>query len=284
MKKLLFIISIVVILLLILSCDSDLLKPSLIEMSGANIHFDDSGATRHLKIASVALECSESKEENLIKMENMVDEIMLEKPDTRLIVFAETTLGHYYKKSDPEGYQRSIAEEIPGAATTRMDSLSEHYDIYIIFGMAEVRNDTLYNSQVLVNPAGEIAEVHRKVRYFYLDEESGYEVYNNYQIFEIDDIKASMMICADADSEWLTNKILENDVDLVIHSLTSTDPAYNFSISARRFNAWVVSSNRYGTEGDSKYSGSCYIADPAGNIRCQIVDKEGYTTYEMGVY
>ena len=284
MKKKITSLLTAILMLFLLSCDSDLLKPSLIEMSGANITYDDSGATKHLKIATAALECSTDKEENLVAMENMITEIMADEPDVRLIVFPETTLGWYYKESNPEEYQRSIAEEIPGLATARIDSLSEQYGIYIIFGMAEIRNDTLYNSQVLVNPDGEIEEIHRKVRPFFLDEESGYDNYNNYQIFEIDNIKASMMICADSDSEWLTNKILENDVDLVITSLTSVDPPYNFSVGARRFNAWYVSANRYGTEGGFSYSGSCYIADPAGDIRSQISDDEGYTTYEIGVY
>lgn len=284
MKRILVRLTLVIYLLMLVSCDSDLLKPSLIEMSGANITYDDSGATKHLNIASASFECSSVKEENLIQMENMINEIMLNEPEVELIVFAETTLGLYYKESDPEGYQRSIAEEIPGPATARIDSLTEEHEIYVIFGLAEVRNDTLYNSQVLINPNGEVQEVHRKVRAFYLDEESGYEFYNNYQIFEINDIKISMTICADNDSEWLTNRILDNDVDLIITSLTSVDPPYNFSSGARRFNAWYVSSNRLGTEGDFTYSGSSYIADPAGDIRSQISDEVGYTNFEIGVY
>jgi predicted amidohydrolase len=58
-----------------------------------------------------------------------------------------------------------------------------------------------------------------------------------------------------------------------------------FKIDAvsRQFNAWEVFANRWGTELDREYSGTTFIADPAGTIRVGDSEKEGFYYYRIGV-
>ena len=96
--------------------------------------------------------------------------------------------------------QKRIAETIPGTATETISKLAKLYNVYIVFGLAETKDDKLYNSQVLLNPDGEIEAVHRKVHLIDWDVASGFTPDNRETVVEIDGIKAGMIICADVQS------------------------------------------------------------------------------------
>ena len=273
---------------LMMSCgEADKIIQSLMDISGAPLKYDDSQATRRLAIASVCLQCSSEKQENLAKMKAMIHKIMKEKPETELIVFGETILGWYYYPDDPANYQRSIAETIPGPATDSLSELADFYNIYITFGLGELNGDKLYNSQVLINPDGNIEAIHRKFHLIDEDEQSGFDRYpqtsSNVTAVEINGITTGMIICADVSSYWLTEQLVKQNVELIIHSLASFEPEFKIDAVARQFNAWVVFANRYGREKDTFYKGNCYISDPAGTIRVGGNGKERYEFYRIGV-
>ena len=263
--------------------DSDQILHSLIDISGAPIPYDNSNPNKVLPVASVCLECSYDKTQNIQKMENMVFRIMQEEPQTRLIVFGETTLGYYYGLDDPESYQRSVAESIPGPATAKIGSLADSFDIFIVFGMSELGGDALFNSQVLLNPEGQIAAVHRKSGFVPEDEEAGFSRGSSATVVSIDGIRAGMIICADITSYPLTKELVDADIQILIHSLASLAGGFRFDAAARQFNSWVIFANRYGHEGDQYSPGTCYISDPAGNIVIGGEGKERYLSYNIGV-
>jgi len=191
---------------------------------------------------------------------------MAEKLATRLIVFSETILGWYYKPDEPEAYQRRVAETIPGNATEMIGEMAK-----------------LYNSPVLLNPNGELQAVHRKVRLIDWDVESGFSEGNQETIVEIDGIKAGIIICADVQSYEQTKELVKENIQLLIHSLASEADEFQIDPVARQFNSWVIFSNRYNVEGEAKYSGLCYIADPAGTIRIGEEGGERYLFYRIGI-
>ncbi len=55
------------------------------------------------------------------------------------------------------------AEPIPGPATRRLASLAKELHVWIVFGMDENRGGKLFNTAVLVSPAGEIVGKYSKV-------------------------------------------------------------------------------------------------------------------------
>ena len=274
---------------LLVGCgESDTIIQSLMDISGAPLEYDDGKATKHLAIASVCLQCSKEKQENIVKMNQMIHKIMHEKPETELIVFGETLLGWYYNPDDPKNYQRSIAETLPGSVTDSISVLADDYDIYIVFGLGELNDGKLYNSQVLINPDGEIEAIHRKFHLIDEDEKSGFDPYPittaNVNVVDINGIKTGMIICADVSSYWLTEQLVNRQVELVIHSLASFETEFKIDAVARQFNAWVVFANRYGQEKNTFYEGNCYISDPAGTIRVGGNGKERYEFYRIVVY
>jgi hypothetical protein len=49
------------------------------------------------------------------------------------------------------------------------------------------------------------------------------------------------------------------------------------------YNAWVVQSNRYGTEGKDTYPGAMSVIDPAGRVRAS-GNRDGWIAARIGVY
>ncbi len=67
--------------------------------------------------------------------------------------------GYLYEEQD---FQR-FAESIPGQTTEMISSLAKEYRCYICFGMLEKTDKGVYDSAVLINKAGEIVLLHRKL-------------------------------------------------------------------------------------------------------------------------
>src|SRR6056297_4196202 len=100
------------------SCQKDdTIVQSLFDLSGAPLIYDDSSASRHLNIVAVSITCSKEKEENLETICLKAIDAKNRYPETEIILFGESVLGWYIDDENPEPYQRSIAETIPGPAT-----------------------------------------------------------------------------------------------------------------------------------------------------------------------
>jgi len=277
------------LLILLGSCaDPDTLIQSLHDISGAPLQYDDSQAEHQLRVASVAMRCSEEKSVNLARMQTLVRQIKEQAPATQLIVFGETTLGWYLHPDDPTGYQTAIAETIPGPATNSLGALADELNVFIAFGLAELHGSKLHNSQVLLDTAGTVVAVHRKHHLIQEDLDGGFTRYDpieeNVTVTDLYGIRTGMIVCADVSSVEMTRELVEADIQFLIHSLASQADPFTFDAVARQFDSWVVFANRVGMEGDIEYSGTCYIADPAGTIRTEISGEEGYVTATIGVY
>ena len=288
-KIMLSLLVVAIILTLISGCaEDDALVQSLLDLSGAPVRYDDSGAGKHLNVVTVSMSCSADKEANLQKIENTVLSVAKEYPQTELILFGETILGLYIHSRDEEAYQRSVAESIPGPVTDQLGLLTDSLNIFLGFGMSELKTGKLYNSLVLLNPNGEIEAVHRKVNLTPEDIRSGFtpaeKADSSVTIVTIKDIRTALIVCADVSGFWLTEQITKHKAELILHSLASNAVEFRFDPVARQYNAWAVFANRYGQEGEWDYSGTAYIADPAGTIRTGGDGSEGTFYYRIGVY
>jgi len=270
-------------LFILISCSNTFNNP-LIDM-GAKIKYDDSNPDKNIQIASVCLKSSRDKDENLLNIKNFITDIMLSDKKTRIILFPETALGLYYDENSPEEYQMSVAETIPGNATNFIGDLAFKYNVYICFGMAEINNQILYNSQVLINPSGNIEAVHRKNNFVAFDKKSGFQSVENYTIVTIDEIKFGLIICADSNSKWLIDKYSENKIDIVLSSLADMSLETEIDFLSRCLNSWVVKSNKTGYEGANYYEGHFGIYNPVGSqVAGNKNGKEGYVVHNIGVH
>jgi len=270
------------------SCQKDdTIVQSLFDLSGAPLKYDDSQAKRHLNVVSVSMFCSKDKTENTKTICQKAAEAKHAYPDTELILFGESVLGWYIDDENPEPYQHTIAETIPGAATDRIAQTARELNCHIGFGMTELNSGKLYNSFVLINPGGEILAVHRKVNITPEDILNGItpaaKVDSSLTMLQINNIKVGMIICADVNGYWLTQQLSDRKVELILHPMASEVPMFAIDAVSRQFNAWEVFANRYGNELERAYSGTAFIADPAGTIRVGDSGREDFYFCKIGV-
>ncbi len=265
-------------------CNPDLLVPNFADANSATLPYDDSAAELRLVLATVTMEVSEEPADNLASIEEITGDLLDESPEVELVLFGETTLGWYYVRDDAEEYQRSVAEAIPGPATERLAALADAEDIYLAFGLAEVDGGDLYNSLVVLDPDGEIAAVARKNALILWDEDSGYLPGTEIVSFELGELQVGLAICNDASHQPLAEELADRGVDLILHAW-ATNYGYGSDVTpfARMTGAWVVASNRVGTEGDLRYNGDIFVADPAGTRRVEHRDSAGHLVYDLGV-
>ncbi len=264
-------------------CDPDLLVPNFADANSATLGYDDSDAELWLNVATVALEVADDPEDNLLAMEATVGTILADDPEVELVLFGETTLGWYYVP-DEEDYQLTVAEPIPGEATDRVAALAAAEGVAIAFGMAELDGDTLYNSLVLVDERGEIVAVARKQALIPWDVTSGYTPADETTIAQLGELSIGLAICNDASHQPMVEQFATEGVDVILHAwATNLGNGSDVAPLARMTGAWVVASNRYGEEGEQRYNGDIFVADPVGTRRVQQRDQAGWLSWDMGV-
>jgi predicted amidohydrolase len=243
--------------------------------------YNEEAATKRLKLASVALECDREPETNRAKMGQMTGAIMGAHPDVELVLFGETILG-WYDAEMMRDYHRRTAEPVPGETTTAMAALAVGHGVYVSFGLSESADGKLYNTQVLINPAGEIQAVHRK-RCPKSDLYSRGDV--PVTITDIKGIRTGMIICADAASPRTMWELMRSRLDLILLSLADDgDPGwFAAQFNARMYDAWLVTANRYGDQNGYFWDGHLVISDPLGRLRVAVKDREQYVVYELAV-
>ena len=196
-------------------------------------------------------------------------------PMVDLVLFGEAILGWYAKRDGTKAYHRSIAETIPGETTHFASRLAQLYGIYLSFGMTELHQGDIFNSQLFINPDGEILAVHRK---FHLMESGSVFTPGKVPVtvVNIKDIRIGIIICSDIQSQVVRKALKDQEVDIILGGLASPkDP--NFLISgmiAKLFDAWIITANRYGNEDHYFYDGNMMISNPLGKIQLKSVGKE----------
>jgi predicted amidohydrolase len=248
------------------------------------ILYDEKETTKQLKVATVAMQCDREPAVNRAKMVKMTEAIKRAHPDVELVVFGEVILCWY--NPEMREYHYRTAEPIPGETTRAMVNLAVEQDLYISFGLSESSDGKLlYNAQVLINPTGEIQAVHRKWNL------KPHEKKANYQsgpvpvtITDIKGVKTGIAICSDAASPRAMWELMKSRLDLIILSLAddSDEGLFMARFNARMYDAWIVTANRYGDEGDWFWNGHIVISDPLGSLRATAQDKEGYLVCELG--
>lgn len=241
----------------------------------APLTYDDSKHKRSLNVAAVAFHVDISPEVNRVKIVEFIDRIKSERPDVRLILFSETTLGHCYRTPNPSEYQKSIAETIPGETTNVLSQKAIEHQIYISLGMMQKSGDDLYNSQVLINPDGDILSIHHKNYLTPEDKKNGVKAGKGITVDIIDNIKVATIICADIQSLEIDKMIHKSGAELVLASFAEV-PAIINGIYLQYVYAWVLGADRVDEIDGLKFLGTLFLNAPSGENRVKSVKKEGY--------
>ena len=271
------------LLLFQISCsDYDYYAP--MECLTGTVNYDTTGADIYLNVASIAMQCDREPGINLDKICNYIDLICDEYPKVDILFFGEMILGWYEDPKDQKGYQASLAETIPGPATDTIAELAEEYGVYISFGMVQELEGDLYNAQVCISPDGDILDIHHKTYLTPADKEAGFVKGDRLTVVDIKGVRTGIIICKDQENSVLTEEVVQNNCDLVLLSFAD-DIVEDFfgygSDLSRKYNAWLLTSNRFGQEGPVFYHGEIRVSDPGGNHPIQKKDREQYLYYSI---
>ncbi len=240
-----------------------------------------SRSTRVLPVATVAMMPDLDPEVSRERIGHAVKRVTDAHPDVRLILFGETILGWFYRKGKTEAYHRRIAEPIPGPTTTYIARLAKEHGVHISFGLSERDEETLYNTQVLIDQSGEIIAMHRK---FWIRNRVFAAGERRLTTARVDGATVAILICADARSLWLLRAIRRAHVDLVFASLADYGTSLRLNqILGTFFDAWTVTANRYGEEPPLIWHGLVTITDWFGRLRGNTVGREGFVYQQIPI-
>jgi predicted amidohydrolase len=152
---------------------------------------------------------------NLEKMCVLIEQTMSEKPQTDLIVFPELiTTGYECGKDFQE-----LAETVPdGMSMKIIGALAKEYKVHIVYGFPEKdadHDDVLYNSAVLIDDAGEVKGIYRKVHLF-AKEKDYFKAGNAFPVFTTAVGKLGIMICWDAAFPEVARSLALKGADLLV--------------------------------------------------------------------
>ncbi len=241
--------------------------------------YDTQETTKRMKVAVVALELDFDPGVNREKMVHMVNIIKEAHSDIELIAFGELTLGWYCPDRRPEYHWRT-AESVPGETTETISNLAVEYGIYVSFGLTESCNGKLFNTQVLINPAGENQAIHRKMH----PRDSLYaHGAMPVTITNINGIKTGIVICSDTANPRTMWELIKNRLDLILLSLAddSDEGLFMTCFNARMYDAWIVTPNRFGDEDGYFWDGHMVISDPLGGLQATARGQEQYLVHEL---
>jgi len=236
---------------------------------------------RTLALVTVAMTPDADPAVSRERLGAIVRRIVGERPDVRLILFGEVILGWFYKKGETAAYHGRIAETIPGPSTEFVAGLAKEHEVYLSFGMTERRDEKLHNTQLLVDPAGEIIAVHRK---FWIRNRVFAPAERRFTIADVDGAKAAILICADARSLWLLRAIRRARPDVVLASLADYGTSLRLNgMMGTFFDAWTVVANRYGEEPPLTWHGLITITDRLGRLRAHGIGREQYLYHRIPI-
>jgi len=267
--------------------DPDLVPPTLTEWFATAVPADVTLMTHRMRVAVVSTESRADKPANLAGIREVVAAIKERQPDTRLVVFGESSLGRYFEASAPADYQSRIAEPVPGPATDALAAVARQSAVHLAVGLVERDGSRLFNALVVFGPNGAILGTHRKMMLHDFDERNGItKAEPNAQVVDVNGFKLGLAICADANSRWLVAAYRARRIDALVYSVTSKVPPtvcwFNYWPMSRRFDAWVLAANRSGREGEDVYPGTAFIAGPNGALHAIQGSGSGFVTAVIG--
>lgn len=195
---------------------------------------------------------------------------MIGTADAELIVLPELFNTGYLFVSVKEA--SNLAEEIPAGKTTRaLCSIARKRKINIVAGIAEVAGGKIYNSAVLISPAGYVA-TYRKIHLFNEETlwfQAGDE---GFAVYDIGLCKIGMMVCFDWYFPESARILALQGAEIICHPADLVLPHCQNGMVTRCLEnkIFAITANRTGEEQREgkkwRYTGKSQITAPDGQI------------------
>ena len=198
---------------------------------------------------------------------------------------------------DEDGEQEN-AESIPGETTERLAAKAKQHAIWLHCGSIFERvegNDKLYNTSVLLSPAGEIAEKYRKIHLFDVNVESGPSfMESNTKQAGVDIVVAptplgniGLSICYDMRFPEIFRIMMLRKAQIVFvpaeYTLMTGKDHWETILRARAIEnqIYIIAPAQIGVKPAFQTYGRSLIIDPWGNVIAKMPDKEGFIMAEI---
>jgi predicted amidohydrolase len=218
----------------------------------------------NLKVASIQYRALPSnKSENIRCLTELVREAALN--DARMIVLPEmcTTGLNIHNRAEAE----ILAETIPGPATDTFAELALRHKVYIVLGLAESDPTTgkLYNSQIILGPAGLTIGKYRKIHTFGPDLNWADIGDMGYQAVTTEWGRIGLGVCCDINYWEFIGFLSGALVDIFAFSTNWVGddlPFPYWSDMLAGCSCYVIAANNWGDEGDLHFCGGSTILAP----------------------
>lgn len=198
-----------------------------------------------------------------------------------LIVFPEMSDTGYVAEAI-----RKHATSWSEGAVPRLEDIAKEFAINLVCGVTEREDDRIYNTQILIDAAGNIAAKYRKTHLVVAAPFNEKEIFTAGDAFvshKIDNFNFGLTICYDLRFPEIFRKLaVEQKTDVFLNS--SAWPAIRAehlrtlaSTRAIENQSYLVLANRVGSDGGVLLGGSSAIIDPYGVILAAAsVDREEF--------
>ena len=176
----------------------------------------------------------------------------------KLIVFPECALTGYCFDSRADA--AASAETVPGPSTAAISEACARLDVFAVVGLLESDGDKLYNSAILVGPAGFVA-VYRKTHLPCLGADRFVDPGTNpFVVHDLGGLKVGVNICFDASFPEVTRVFTVLGADLVVLPTNWADNAFKMAsmvppVRALENHIYYMAVNRVGTEAGNHFVG-----------------------------
>ena len=221
---------------------------------------------RQFKIGVVQMDIQiKEKNKNLDKMKTYVKRAADE--GVQFLVFPECALTGYCYESKEEA--RTVAETIPGPATSLIQEMCNKFNMTIIFGLIEMDNDKVFNSAAIVDSTGVIAK-HRKIHLphlaldHYVDRGDLPISVHSTKLCSV-----GINICYDMMFPEIPRIQAIKGADLIAIPTNWPEGARSpelVSLRAVENRVYCVAANRIGSERGYTFMGTSLICDPNGKV------------------
>ncbi len=249
---------------------------------------------KHIKTGLIQAACTGSREENLAKTAEMIRKCAA--GGAQIICLQELFSSLYFCSEERYDYFR-LAEPVPGPTTELLSELAKELGVVIIASLFEKRAGGVYhNTAAVIDADGSYLGKYRK--HHIPDDPGYYEKFyftpgdTGYAVFQTKFAKVGILVCWD---QWYPEAAritsLKGAEILFYPTAIGWASSQSEETNREQYQAWqtiqrahaiangvfVVSVNRTGTEGDMKFWGGSFIADPFGKILYQAShDKEEF--------
>ena len=219
-----------------------------------------------VKIAAVQIDCQAGNTQyNLQKMTSMIAQAKVRGAD--LVILPELA---------DTGYVMSEMHNCTAAphADLTMQALTfaaRQNQIYVVAGIAEVTDEGLYNTAVILEPSGRLILKYRKTHLYFPSGEGVFNAGDELVTIGIGGFTVGLMICYDTRFPEVARSLVLKGANLIIVPTAWPFPRVEHWQILTRARAienqcYLVGANRVGVDGNTVFCGNSRIIDPHGVV------------------